>query len=140
MTGADFLDTNILVYAYDSHFPKKQQIAQNILLEVVRTEHGVISTQVLSEFFTVITKKVETPLSVSNARDIIHNLGALTVQEIDFPIVKRAIATLEQYQISYWDAQIIAAAERARCSRIFSEDLNAGQKYHEIEVVNPFVQ
>ena len=138
MKGADFFDTNILVYAYDSHFPDKQQKAQNIVLSGVREGNGVLSTQVLGEFFMVVTKKINKPLSVSDARDIIKYMGRMKVQEIDVLIVERALDTLEQYKISYWDALIIAAAERARCKRILSEDLNAGQIYHGIEITNPF--
>lgn len=138
MKGADFFDTNILVYAYDNHFPDKQQRAREVIISGVRDGNGVLSTQVLGEFFTVVTKKIITPLSVRNARDIIKHMGRMTVQEIDLIIVERALDTLEQYKISYWDALIIAAAERARCKRILSEDLNAGQIYHGIEITNPF--
>ena len=138
MKGADFIDTNILVYAYDNHFPDKQQRAREILIRAVKNGSGVLSTQVLGEFFTVVTKKIKVPLSVKNARDIIKYMGSMPVQEIDLLIVNRAIDTLEQYKISYWDSLIIAAAERAGCNHILSEDLNAGQKYHEMEIINPF--
>ena len=138
MKGADFIDTNILVYAYDNHFPDKQQRAREILIRAVKNGSGVLSTQVLGEFFTVVTKKIKMPLSVKNARDIIKYMGSMPVQEIDLLIVNRAIDTLEQYKISYWDSLIIAAAERAGCNHILSEDLNAGQKYHEMEIINPF--
>ena len=139
MKGADFIDTNIWVYAYDNHFPDKQQRAQEIIISAVRNGNGVLSTQVLGEFFTVVTRKIKIPLSVRNARDIIKYMGRMTVQEIDVLIVERALDTLEQYKISYWDSLIIATAERAHCKRILSEDLNAGQKYHGIEITNPFV-
>ena len=138
MKGADFIDTNILVYAYDNHFPDKQQRAREILIRAVKNGSGVLSTQVLDEFFTVVTKKIKVPLSVKNARDIIKYMGSMPVQEIDLLVVNRAIDTLEQYKISYWDSLIIAAAERAGCNHILSEDLNAGQKYHEMEIINPF--
>jgi predicted nucleic acid-binding protein len=139
MKDADFIDTNILVYAYDSHLPDKQQKAQNIVLTGVREGNGVLSTQVLGEFFMVVTKKISKPLSVRDAREIIKYMGRMKVQEIDVLIVERALDTLEQYKISYWDSLIIAAAERAQCKRILSEDLNSGQIYHGIEITNPFV-
>jgi predicted nucleic acid-binding protein len=138
MKGADFFDTNILVYAYDRHFPDKQQKAQNIVLSGIREGNGVLSTQVLGEFFMVVTKKIDKPLSVRNAREIIKYMGRMKIQEIDVLIVERALDTLERYQTSYWDSLIIAAAERAQCKRIFSEDFNAGQIYHGIEITNPF--
>jgi len=139
MKGADFIDTSIIVYAYDNHFPDKQQRAREIIINAVRSGNGVLSTQVLGEFFTVVTRKINMPLSVRNARGIIKYMGNMRVQEIDSLIVERALDTLEQYKISYWDSLIIAAAERAQCKRILSEDLNAGQKYHGIEIINPFI-
>ncbi len=126
------------MYAYDNHFPDKQQRAREIIISAVRSGNGVLSTQVLGEFFTVVTRKIKMPLSIRNARNIIEYLGRMPVQEIDLLIVERAIDTLEQYKISYWDSLIVAAAERAQCKRILSEDLNAEQKYHGIEIVNPF--
>ena len=138
MKDADFIDTNIIVYAYDNYFPEKQQRAREIIISAVRSGNGVLSTQVLGEFFTVVTRKIKMPLSIRNARNIIEYLGRMPVQEIDLLIVERAIDTLEQYKISYWDSLIVAAAERAQCKRILSEDLNAEQKYHGIEIVNPF--
>ncbi len=138
MKDADFIDTNIIVYAYDNNFPDKQQRAREIIISAVRSGNGVLSTQVLGEFFTVVTRKIKMPLSIRNARNIIEYLGRMPVQEIDLLIVERAIDTLEQYKISYWDSLIVAAAERAQCKRILSEDLNAEQKYHGIEIVNPF--
>lgn len=138
MKGANFFDTNILVYAYDNHFPDKQQRAREVIISAVKNGNGVLSTQVLGEFFTVVTRKIKTPLSVRDARSIIQYMGSMPVQEIDLLIVKRAIDTLEQYKISYWDSLIIAAAERAQCNCILSEDFIAGQKYHDIEITNPF--
>ncbi len=138
MKDADFIDTNIIVYAYDNNFPDKQQRAREIIISAVRSGNGVLSTQVLGEFFTVVTRKIKMPLSIRNARNIIEYLGRMPVQEIDLLIVERAIDTLEQYKISYWDSLIIAAAERAQCKRILSEDHNAEQKYHSIEIINPF--
>jgi len=138
MKDADFFDTNILVYAYDSHLPDKQQKAQNIILSGVREGNGVLSTQVLGEFFMVVTKKINKPLPVRDAREIIKYMGRMKVQEIDVLLVERALDTLERYKISYWDSLIISAAERAQCNRILSEDLNAGQIYHGIEITNPF--
>ena len=138
MKDADFIDTNIIVYAYDNNFPDKQQRAREIIISAVRSGNGVLSTQVLGEFFTVVTRKIKMPLSIRNARNIIEYLGRMPVQEIDLLIVERAIDTLEQYKISYWDSLIVAAAERAQCKRILSEDLNAEKIYHGIEIVNPF--
>lgn len=139
MTGSDFFDTNILVYAYDSHDPAKQKKAQDMLTQGTKKGNGVISTQVLGEFFTVVTRKIQQPISVVDAREIINHVSVMDVQEIDLLIVKRALETVETYNISYWDSLIVAAAERAGCERIMTEDLNTGQLYHGITATNPFI-
>jgi len=138
MTGKVFVDTNILVYAYDSSKTRKQKEAQAILTSGIEQDSVVLSVQVLGEFFNVVTRRIKNPMTPDDAQSIIGTLGILPIQEIDFPMVNRAIDTHRQYHISYWDALIIAAAERAGCQRILSEDLNAGQRYNNIPVLNPF--
>jgi len=78
-------------------------------------------------------------MTVNDVTEIIGNLALIDVLEIDLLIVKRALETVTTYTISYWDALIVAAAERGRCERIVTEDLNAGQEYYGIKVVNPFL-
>ncbi|MDY6792440.1 MAG: PIN domain-containing protein [Thermodesulfobacteriota bacterium] len=138
MTGSDFFDTNILVYAYDSHEPDKQKKAQDMLKQGIINGNAVISTQVLGEFFTVVTRRIPQPISVFDASEIINNVSVMNVQEIDLLIVKRAIETLDTYKISYWDSLIVAAAEGAGCERIMTEDLNHEQLYYGIIATNPF--
>jgi len=138
MNDSAFLDTNILVYAYDQHEPNKQQRAQELLADGIEQENLVLSVQVLGEFFNVVTRNIPQPFTSDEARDIIGTISILPVQEIDLALVNRAIDTHKMYQIAYWDALIISAAERAGCKMIFSEDLSDGQAYHEILVCNPF--
>ena len=139
MSGKTFLDSNILIYAYDNGDDVlKQNRAQKILNEGIASDDIVLSAQVLSEFYTTVTKRFENPLSSVEALNVIELVNVLQIISIDVSLVKRAIETQERYQINYWDGLIITAAERARCSTIFSEDLNAGQLYHDIEVENPF--
>ncbi len=133
-----FLDTNILVYAYDRSDLRKQAIAQQLLMNGMENESAVLSVQVLGEFFTVVTRRIKRPMNPAEAREAIELFSNLIVQEIDLGLVQRAIDTIKSYKISYWDALIIAAAERARCKRILSEDLNDSQLYNGISVVNPF--
>lgn len=138
MTDKVFLDTNILVYAYDSYDPAKQSIAQRLVADVITSETGVISAQILSEFFVTVTRRIQNLLSIEEARQVIELFDILPVVPIDMTMIRRAIDTHKGYQINYWDALIIAAAERSGCGRIASEDLNAGQVYHDIIVENPF--
>lgn len=139
MIDNSFLDTNILVYAYDTHDAAKQEKAQAILADGVANETCFLSVQVLGEFFNVITKQIQDPMSSEEAKKIVDILCFMPVLEIDLAMVKRAIDTHIFYHISYWDALIIAAAERAECKQIYSEDLNHGQIYNDIRVKNPFI-
>ncbi len=138
MKNRVFLDTNILVYAYDQHDPYKQTKAQRLLTDGIKQENMILSVQVLGEFFNVVTRNIPQPMSPGEAKEIINTLSILAVQDIDMTMVRRAIDTHERYQISYWDSLIVSAAERAGCRIILSEDLSDGQTYHNILVNNPF--
>jgi predicted nucleic acid-binding protein len=140
MSDRAFLDTNILVYAFDQHDPRKQEKAQELLTDGIEHENLVLSVQVLGEFFTVVTRHIPRPLKTEEAREIIAAISILPVQEIDLAMVNRAVDTHKMYQIAYWDALIISAAERAGCKLILSEDFSNTQSYHEIWVRNPFVE
>lgn len=138
MIDSVFLDSNILVYAYDNHEPEKQAKAQALLKAAIKEESAILSAQVLGEFFVVVTRRIKEPLSVNDAEKIINILTVLPVAEIDLPLVKRAIHTHRNYGISYWDSLIVATAEREGCKKILSEDLNDGQWYNGVLVENPF--
>jgi predicted nucleic acid-binding protein len=140
MKDKAFLDTNILVYAFDTADPRKQEISQELLIAGLEHEQHMISVQVLGEFFNVVTRPrvTENPMSSEDARKAISMFNLLPVQEIDLNMVHRAIDTHITYRISYWDALIISAAERGGCASILSEDLNNSQEYHGIVVINPF--
>ncbi len=133
-----FLDTNILVYAYDRHDPRKQRLAQSLLLSVIENESGALSVQVLGEFFSVVTRQIKQPMTPDEAKEAIELFSNLPIQEIDLAMVERAIDTQKIYRISYWDALIVSAAERTGCKQILSEDLNDGQFYHTLAISNPF--
>jgi predicted nucleic acid-binding protein len=138
MSDKVFLDTNILVYAYDRSDPEKQAKAQELLTRGIEQENAVISAQVLGEFFVVVTRRIQTPLSAEEAEQVIDLLGILPVVEVDLKLVRRTLSIHRESQISYRDSLIVAAAERAGCAKILSEDLNAGQVYCSVRVENPF--
>ena len=106
----------------------------------IEQEDLVLSVQVLGEFFNVVTRRIPQPVTSDEAREIITAMSILPVQEIDLAMVNRAIDTHKKYQIAYWDALIISAAERSGCKLILSEDLSDGQTYHGIAVRNPFTE
>jgi predicted nucleic acid-binding protein len=140
MSDKDFIDTNVLVYAWDSADPQRQAVAQRIIEHAVAEENAVISVQVLSEFFVTVTRKLATPLPVAVAADIVDDLCALTVVEADHTLVREAIAIHAQQQISYWDAMIIASAARAGCTRLLSEDLQRDRTIAGVRIVDPFAR
>lgn len=134
-----FVDTNIIVYAHDAESATKQSRAQEIIIEGIRLENAVISTQVLCEFFVTITEKIKKPLSVAKARREIILLSHLEIIEVDVSMIIRAIEIRQRWKISYWDGLIISAAERSGCSTLWSEDLSDRQSYGDVKVRNPFV-
>ena len=138
MSDRRFVDTNIVVYAYDSAVPAKNAQAQRILRDGVVDDNLAVSAQVLGEFFTVATRRIQEPLTADDAAAAIDALKPIPVVEIDRQLVERAIETHKRYGIVYWDALIVAAAERAGCVEVLSEDLNAGQRYGSVVVSNPF--
>ena len=140
MADRDFFDTNILVYAVDQRDPEKQARSRALVTEAIENNTGALSTQVLSEFFTVSTsrRRMPQPLSNADARLIVEQISVMPVIAVDLSLVRRAIETSQRYAIAYWDALIVAAAERAACTRILSEDLNSGQIYNGVPVFNPF--
>ena len=137
MSGRDFLDTNVLVYAYQTSDPGKQRIARQLLSRAVAGEF-TISTQVLAEFASTLLHKLEPPLSVEEVAVALDGLGPIPLIVPDGDIVRRAVEARGAYGIHFYDGMIVAAAERAGCARIWSEDLNAGQKYFGVVVENPF--
>jgi predicted nucleic acid-binding protein len=137
MPGPDFLDTNILVYAYDSSSPTKQPVAQGLLRQAV-AGHFVISTQVLAEFAATLLYKISPPLNPSDMLVLLDALGPIKVLTTNAGLVRRAVEARATYGIHLYDGMIVAAAEKAGCKRIWSEDLNPGQEYFGVVVENPF--
>ena len=138
MSADRFFDTNVVVYAYDSSDPVRQSKAQKALTEAVARDDGAVSTQVFGEFFhtVVIRKKIMTS---SEALGVIATLEAgLQVASITPPLVRDAVLTHQRYQLRYWDSLIVATARQCGCKEVVSEDMNDGQDYGGVVVLNPF--
>jgi predicted nucleic acid-binding protein len=136
MVADVFLDTNVLVYAAIG--TGKDEHKRRRALALIESEHFAISAQVLQEFFVTVVKKAVRPLSTEQAMEWIEQLTAFPCQAIDHRLVRIAIEQSARYQISYWDAAVISAARALRCHTLYSEDLNDGQHYGDLRVVNPF--
>jgi predicted nucleic acid-binding protein len=137
MTEPIFVDTNVWVYAVDAADPARRERA----LEVVDPARGrdlVISSQVLTEFYAVVTRKLAVPLPARDAEAMVAQLSVLPVVAVDASLVAAAIAGSREWQVSIWDALILRAAEVAGCRRVLSEDLADGRTYGSVAVENPF--
>ncbi len=134
MTASVFLDTNVLVYAAIGSGRDKRQRA----IELIDATDFGTSAQVLQEFFVTVVKKAHRPLSAAQALEWIEQFTAFPCQPIDQELVRIAIEHSQRYKLSYWDGAIIAAANALGAQTIYSEDLNDGQRYGGIQVINPF--
>ena len=132
-----FLDTNIIVYGDDPRDQAKKARAAECVTRAMRDGTGVISTQVLQEYAVVAGAKLHQEPDVILAHLLL--LESLEVVVITPAVIRRALELQWRYKIDYWDASILAAAEHAQCSVLFSEDLNPGQLYANVRVENPLV-
>jgi predicted nucleic acid-binding protein len=133
MTVRTFLDTNVLVYAVDKADPVKNATARTLLTE---TSAIVVSAQVLNE--VTITRKLDPPVVAATAAELVQKLARLPCVAIDAQLVESAVGAGQRWRLSHWDALVIEGARRAGCTRILTEDLNAGVDYDGLTVENPF--
>ena len=130
-----FIDTNILIYSIDGSYPKKREKCRALLKSLGGETLGVISTQVMQEFFVVATKKLGLdPLVV---KDILSGFARFETVLISQNMVFEAIDISIIKRLSFWDALIVAAAESANCSVVWTEDLNSGQTIRGLKIINP---
>ncbi len=137
MPAPDFLDTNILLYAYDPSDRGKQLIARDLIRQAL-AGHMLVSTQVLAEYAAVLLHKMSPPAPPKHLKVVLNALAPIRVILPDGDMVRRAVEAHAEYGVRFYDGMIVAAAERGGCQRILSEDFNAGQKYFGIVVENPF--
>ena len=137
MSGADFLDTNVFVYAYQFNDRDKQRVAHELVEGAVAGKF-VISVQVLSEFASTLLHKASPSATPESVTAILDRLSPIKLVVSDSELVRRAVQARLSYGVHFYDGMIVAAAERAGCTRILSEDFNEGQKYFGVAVANPF--
>lgn len=139
MDGRIFADTNVLVYAYDRSEPSKQGRSLEILDRLARSEAGVISVQVLAEFYVTVTRKLVAPLSAVDAYARVNSyLQSRTVLDLTGMIVLEAARGVRDHQLSYRDGQVWATARLNQIPFVFSEDFADGQVVEGVRFVNPF--
>jgi predicted nucleic acid-binding protein len=137
MSDRTFVDTNVLIYGHDVDAKSKHEVAKRILRELWSERSGVLSTQVLQEFYVNVTRKIPRPLPKESARLVVGSYsiwcGETTPAEIS-----TAFRLEDEYRIGFRDALIVASALKSGAHRILSEDLNAGQRIAGIRIENPF--
>jgi predicted nucleic acid-binding protein len=138
MNDKTFIDTNILIYAHDIDANAKHQIAKEVLQELWSERTGVLSTQVLQEFYINVTRKIPSPLSKDSARLVVSTYSIWCTETTPTEIFA-AFRIEDESRIGFWDALIVSSAARSGARRILSEDLNAGQRIAGVLVENPFI-
>lgn len=133
-----FLDTNIIVYAHDRSSGDKHAAAREIMDHLWESREGVISVQILQEFFVCVTKKIAKPLPIKNARILLEYLSSWDVVTNDKYITLKAIDLQEKYRFSFWDSLVIQAAIKGGATILMSEDLPDGKVVEGLKIVNPF--
>jgi predicted nucleic acid-binding protein len=136
MTAPVFVDTNVLIYALDDADLKKQAAAREWRAELWKRRQGRISFQVLQEFYVKVTR--QWPKVRQEARSEVRDLLAWRPVTVDGVILERAWKMQGSFQLSFWDALIVAAAKSASCRYLLTEDLQADQDLDGLLVVNPF--
>jgi predicted nucleic acid-binding protein len=132
-----FFDTNVLVYAASSS--PADRAKRTRALKLIRESDFGLSAQVLQEFYVTVTRKFRRPLAPEAAVALMDAYRVFPTVPTDYPLIVSAVEVSLKYGISYWDAAIIAAAQVLGASTLYTEDLNHGQLYETVRVVNPFL-
>ena len=138
MSDRAFVDTNVLIYAYDLDAGAKHVVAAELLRRLWSEGTGVLSTQVLQEFYVNVTAKIPKPIHPVEARAVIGRYITWPVETNTADSVIRASEIQERHRLSFWDALIIAAAANSGAATLLTEDLNHGQVVEGVKIVNPF--
>jgi predicted nucleic acid-binding protein len=134
-----FGDTNVLVYAFDNSEPEKQEKAKKLLITKGAEGKIVLSTQVLQEFFVVVTRKLNPPLSEDLAYKAVCDFAEYPLVLIDkLFLILRAIKSAESDGFSFWDALIVEAALQSECKILLTEDMQHGRSIDGLRIENPF--
>lgn len=139
MSDKIFVDTNVLIYAHDIDATVKQAAAKSVLQELWTERSGVLSMQVLQEFYVNVTRKITRPISRASARLIVDSYSTWCVEFVPADIAT-AFRIEDEARIGFWDALIVASAVKSGATQILSEDLNPGQVIAGIRIVSPFAK
>jgi len=140
MSDRFFLDTNIFVYSFDQSAPAKASKAALLIREALTTQKGIVSFQVVQEFFNVALKRFSRPMQATDAAQYLNAVfRPLLAVHSSQALYAEALFLHAQSGLSWFDSLIVSAAIQARCEVLFSEDLQHGQRFAGLEVRNPFL-
>ena len=133
-----FVDTNVLVHAFDKGRSPKKRVAQRLINQLMDEDRLRVSTQVLQELFVTLTRKVSQPCSSDEALAVLEDLTAWPLMAVDYAAIRAAVGLAGQAKISFWDALVVVAAARTGAAVLYTEDLNDGQEILGVRISNPF--
>ena len=140
MSARFFLDTNIFVYTFDTKAPAKAKKAAQLIRRAADTGEGIISYQVVQEFFNVAFRRFPQPMSISEAEQYLTTvLRPLLAVHSSPALYFEALRIAEKYKVSWYDSLVLAAAVEGGCEKLYSEDFQNGQKVESLKIENPFV-
>jgi len=133
-----FVDTNVLVYAFEKGGSPKKRAAQHLMNELMEEDRLRLSTQVLQELFVTLTRKVSQHCSIEEALAVLEDLTAWPLMVVDYAAIRTAIGLADQARLSFWDALVVVAAMRSGAAVLYTEDMNDGQEILGVRITNPF--
>jgi predicted nucleic acid-binding protein len=133
-----FLDTNIIVYAFDIEHNNKRQISKELIGNFFNDDSIIISTQVVQEFCSVALTKMDNRISIETLEKFIRTFPESKIEIINRGTISSALKIKNKYNYSFWDSLIISSAINAGCSIIYSEDMSHGHGIGELKIVNPY--
>ena len=136
MSGREFIDTNVLLYADDARNPRKQSRAIELIRRLMRDRRGVVSLQVLQEFFAVATRKLSMPSEDARRRVVMYS--RFDVVTLGPPDLLAAIDLHRLHRLSIWDGLIVRAALNGACTKLHTEDMQPGYVVDRLMLLNPF--
>jgi len=133
-----FVDTNVLAYAHDISETRRQPVARALLDALWTGRTGLLSTQILQEFYVVATRKFDPPMSRRAAREIVALYGTWPVVQVDVSLILTASQLEERHKLSFWDALVVETARVGGATRLVTEDLQHGRRIGGVRIENPF--
>lgn len=135
-----FLDTNIFLYLFDDAAPRKREVADQLVFRALATQKGVVSYQVVQEFFNVVLKRISKTMTANDAQQYLAEVfRPLLSVHSSTTLYKDAMEILADSRFSWYDSVIVASALHAKCDVLYTEDLQHGRKIRGLRIVNPFL-